>query len=123
MVPLKLRERKARYIIRAKKGGESYKHISRDLKLSISLIKRVWIYYLDNSEILPIKMGKRKMKEITEDEEKIVIKTYMHQKVRARIETIELEYGMNIPHNRIHKILIKNKLVKEDIKKKKPRKK
>ncbi len=74
----KLTERKIRYIIRAKKNGQSYKQISTDLKLSISTIKRVWIYWFTN-EILPLKKGGRKMKDINPDEEKLIITAYNEQ--------------------------------------------
>ncbi|MGC8497681.1 MAG: hypothetical protein ACP5NL_06780 [Thermoplasmata archaeon] len=49
MSSLKLTERKIRYIVRAKKKGQSYKQISTDLKISISTIKRVWIYWLNTN--------------------------------------------------------------------------
>lgn len=38
MGPPKLTEKKVIYIIRAKKRGESYKQISRDLKLNITTV-------------------------------------------------------------------------------------
>ncbi|MGC8630054.1 MAG: hypothetical protein ACP5T1_03560 [Thermoplasmata archaeon] len=49
MISLKLTERKIGYIVRAKKKGQSYKQISTDLKISISTIKRVWIYWLNTN--------------------------------------------------------------------------
>jgi transposase len=58
----KLTERKIRYIIRAEKNGQSYKQITTDLKLSISTIKGVWIYWLNTDEMLPLKKGGRKRK-------------------------------------------------------------
>ena len=41
---VKLTERKIRYIIRAKKRGESTKRIAEDMKLSPSSVKRVWMH-------------------------------------------------------------------------------
>ncbi|MGC8630703.1 MAG: hypothetical protein ACP5T1_06960 [Thermoplasmata archaeon] len=49
MSSLKLTERKIRYIVRVKKKGQSYKQISTDLKISISTIKRVLIYWLNTN--------------------------------------------------------------------------
>lgn len=41
-----------------------------------------------------------------------------------RLEKIlDQDYGIHIPHNRIHRILLKNNMAKENEKKKKPRKK
>jgi len=121
----KLTERKIRYIIRAKRNGQSYKQISTDLKLSISTIKRVWIYWLNTNEIIPLKKGGRKMKDISPEEEKLVLKAYNEQKVGARRleKIIEYRYGQHIPHNRIHKILLKNNLARQNENKKRRRKK
>jgi DNA-binding NarL/FixJ family response regulator len=41
----KLTERKIRYIIRAKKRGESTKRIAEDMKLSPSSVKHVWMHW------------------------------------------------------------------------------
>ena len=42
---VKLTDRKIRYIIRAKKRGESIKGIAEDMKLSPSSAKRVWMHW------------------------------------------------------------------------------
>jgi putative transposase len=83
------------------------------------------MYYLDTGEKLLLKNGGRRMKEIKDYEEKIVIQAYKDQKVGARrLEKIlDQEYGIHIPHNRIHKILLKNNMAKENEKKKRSRKK
>ncbi|MGC8620062.1 MAG: hypothetical protein ACP5LA_06135 [Thermoplasmata archaeon] len=97
----KFSERKIRYIIRAKKNDQSYKQISTELKLSISSIKRVWIYWLNTNEILPLKKGGMKMKDINPEEKKLIITAYNEQKVGARRleKIIEYRYGQHIPHN------------------------
>ncbi|MCX6680363.1 MAG: hypothetical protein NTX42_08370 [Methanothrix sp.] len=41
----KLTDRKIRYIIRAKKRGESTKRIAEDMKVSASSVKRVWMHW------------------------------------------------------------------------------
>jgi putative transposase len=83
------------------------------------------MYYLDTGEKLLLKNGGRRMKEIKDYEEKIVIWAYKDQRVGARrLEKIlDQDYGIHIPHNRIHKILLKNNMAKENEKKKRPRKK
>jgi FixJ family two-component response regulator len=43
---VKLTERKIRYIIRAKKRGNSTKRIAEDMKLSPSSVKRVWMHWM-----------------------------------------------------------------------------
>ena len=42
------------------------------LKISISTVKRVWMYYLDTGEKLLLKNGGKRMKEIKDYDEKIV---------------------------------------------------
>ncbi|MFP3257214.1 MAG: hypothetical protein RXO36_05400 [Candidatus Nanopusillus acidilobi] len=80
----KLTSRKIAYIINSKKRRQSNKQIAIDLKISISTVKRVWMYYLDTGEKLLLKNGGRRMKEIKDYEEKIVIRAYKDQRVGAR---------------------------------------
>jgi len=68
----KLTSRKITYIINSKKRGQSNKQIAIDLKISISTVKRVWMYYLDTGEKLLLKNGGKRMKEIKDYDEKIV---------------------------------------------------
>jgi FixJ family two-component response regulator len=58
---VKLTDRKIRYIIRAKKRGESTKRIAEDMKLSPSSVKRVWMHWTKTKMPLIInKFGKKK---------------------------------------------------------------
>jgi len=105
----KLTSCKITYIINSRKRGFSIRLIATDLKISQSTVKIVWRYYLDTGEKLTIKNGGRKMKEINPDEEKIVIQAYMIHKMGARRsdKIIENDHGVHIPHNTIHRILLK----------------
>ena len=69
---------------------------------------------------LLLKNGGRRMKEIKDYDEKIVIRAYKDQRVGARrLEKIlDQDHGIHIPHNRIHKILLKNNMAKETKRKK-----
>jgi len=120
----KLNKRKIDYIIKAKINGQSYKQIARELKISVSTVKKVWIHWLNYGEPIEIKRSGRKMLNIDENIEKIVLSVHNEQKLGAvRLEkVIETEYGIHIPHNRIHKILLKNGKAREKINKKKRRK-
>ncbi len=121
----KLNKRKINYIIRAKTKGQSYKQIARDLKISVSTVKRVWIHWLNYGEPIEIKRSGRKMLNIDENIEKIILSVHNEQKLGAvRLEKIiETKYGIHIPHNTIHRILLKNGKAREEINKKKRRKK
>jgi len=59
---VKLTEKKIRYIIRAKKRGESTKRIAEDMKLSPSSVKRVWMEWIKTKMHLIIKKFGRKKK-------------------------------------------------------------
>ncbi len=121
----KLNKRKIDYIIKSKTKGQSYNQIARDLKISVSTVKRVWIYWLNYGEPIEIKRSGRKMLNIDENIEKIIISVHNEQRLGAvRLEKIiEYEYGIHIPHNTIHRILLKNGMAREEIEKKKRRKK
>ncbi|MGC8693950.1 MAG: hypothetical protein ACP5RY_06880 [Thermoplasmata archaeon] len=64
------------------------------------------------------------MKEINHEEEKLILTVYNEQKVGARRleKIIEYRYGLHIPHNRIHKILLQNNLAKPNENKRRRRK-
>ncbi|HEC87622.1 MAG TPA: transposase [Thermoplasmatales archaeon] len=66
----------------------------------------------------------RPKKEVTEEERRIVLEAKEKYKLGARrLEPIiERDYGIHIPHNRIHRILLELGLAEENPRKKKRRK-
>lgn len=121
---VKLTKKKVDYIIRAKKRNDSDKNIGKDMKVSPSTVKRVWMYWLKNEEPIPIKKFGRK-KTVTDDEsEKLIVIVQKEQKQGARRleKIIDFKHGKHIPHNRIHEVLLKKGLAKENKNKKKRRK-
>ena len=66
---VKLTEKKVRYIIRAKTRNDSTKNIARDMKLSESTVKRVWMYWIQHQEPIAIKKFGRKKKDTDEESE------------------------------------------------------
>ncbi|WP_456329214.1 IS481 family transposase [Archaeoglobus sp.] len=64
------------------------------------------------------------MKELSEEEKEIIREAKMKYKLGARRleKVIEQVYGIHIPHNHIHKFLLKEGLAKEEPKKKRRRK-
>lgn len=121
---IKLTEKKIRYIIRAKTKNDSTKNIALDMKLSESTVMRVWMHWIKHHEPIPIKKFGRKKKEVDEGLEELILKVHEAQKLGARRleKIIEFKYGKHIPHNRIHNVLLKNGLAKENKNKKKRRK-
>lgn len=98
--------------------------IAADMKVSISTVKRVWMYYLKNREAVSIKKSGRKKKELDDETRIQIIKINKEQKLGARrLEKIlEYKYCKHIPHNAIHEVLLEEGLAGENKKKKKRRK-
>jgi len=122
---MKLTRRKIRWLIKRKKEGMSSKSIARALKISKRRVNQVWRMYMQDGEIPVIgeNIGRSK-KEVTEEERRIVLEAKEKYKLGARrLEPIiERDYGIHIPHNRIHRILLELGLAEENLRKKKRRK-
>jgi putative transposase len=121
---VKLTAKKVSYINRAKIRNDSNRNIARDMKISVSTVKRVWTHWLKYHEPLPIKRFGRKKKVIDEELEKLILEVHEEQKLGARRleKIIKFKHGRHIPHNTIHQVLLKNGLAKENKNKKKRRK-
>ena len=113
---VKLTKKKISYIIRAKTRNNSNKNIALDMKIGKSTVKRVWTHWLKHHEPIPLKKFGRKKKVIDENSEKWIIAIQKEQKMGARrLERIlKIKHGKHIPHNRIHQVLLKNGLAKEN---------
>src|SRR5512137_1122439 len=105
---VKLTDRKIRYIIRAKKRGESTNRIAWDMKLSPSTVKRVWMHWTKTKMPLIIKKFGRKKKPLDEESTKLILEVHKEQNLGARRleKIIEFTHGKHIPHNAIHKELL-----------------
>jgi putative transposase len=121
---VKLTDRKIRYIIRAKKRGESTKRIAEDMKLSQSSVKRVWMHWTKTKMPLNIKKFGRKKKTLDEESVKLILEVHKEQNLGARrLESIiEFTHGKHIPHNAIHKMLLSHGLANVNRNKSKRRK-
>lgn len=121
---VKLTDRKIRQIIRDKINNRSTSRIAAELKVSKSTVKRVWGYYLKNREPLPIKKFGRPRKDVDPGHEDLIIRVHKEQNLGARRleKIIEFKYGVHIPHNTIHRVLLRHGLAVQDRSKKKRRK-
>jgi len=121
---VKLTDKKIKYIIRAKTNNISTKRIALEMKVSESTVKRVWMYWMKNRELLPIKKFGRKSQELDEESVELILEIHKKQKLGARRleKIIEFEHGIHIPHNKIHKVLLEHGLANESKNKKKRRK-
>lgn len=121
---VKLTDKKVKYIIRAKIRNDSTKNIALDMKLSESTVKRVWMYWSKNHEPIVIKKFGRKKKEIDKKSELLILEMHREQQLGARRleKVIKFKSGMQLSHNKIHQVLLKHGLAKENENKKKRRK-
>jgi putative transposase len=103
-----LTERKIRYIIRAKKRGDSTKRIAEDMKLSPSSVKRVWMHWTKTKMLLVIKKFGRKKTILDEESVRLILEVNKEQNLGARRleKIIEFKHGKHIPHNAIYRVLL-----------------
>ena len=121
---MKLTKRKLRCLIRWKEAGMSSSDVAWYLKISKRRVNQVWRMYKESGEIPEIgrNIG-RPRRELTEDEKRIILEAKSIYKLGARrLEPIiERDYGIHIPHNKIHEFLLAEGLAKEEPNKKKRR--
>lgn len=121
---VKLTERKVRQIVRGKIKNRSTPRIAAEMKVSKSTVKRVWGHYLKTRELLPIKKFGRPKKDLDPAIEDLIIQIHKEQNLGARRleKVIEFKYGVHVPHNAIHRVLLKHRLALQNPSKKKRRK-
>ena len=78
----------------------------------------MWSYWLTHKEYLPIRKRGRKVKELSEEEKEIIREAKAKYKLGEKTRKNNRVYGIYIPHNRIHKFLLKEGLAKEEPRKK-----
>ncbi len=103
---VKLTQRKIRYIIRAKTNNVSTKRIAAEMKLSESIVKRVWMHWMKTKTLLNINKFGRRKKELDEESISLIPEINKEQNLGARRleKIIEFKYGKHILHNTIHKV-------------------
>lgn len=119
----KLNKRKIRWIVKeVNKRDMGIYTIAKLQDITPRHARRVHRKYSGVKDLIILKPGRRP-KEITEQERKLIVKTYKEYFVGATmIEQILDEKGIHIPHNKIHKILLEEGLAKQEKNKKRQRK-
>jgi len=120
---LKLNQRKIRWIVReVDKGNLSIYKIAKIQRITPQHTRKVYKKFREVQKPR-LKPCGCKPKSISEQEKKIIIRTYNEMQVGAvNLEVALNERGVHIPHNKIHKILKKEGLAKDEPKKKNQRK-
>ena len=123
--PMKLTKSKILEIISRKNKGHTTYQIKKKIDVSIRRINQIYNYYLQNEKPPAIgrRMG-RPTRPILKKEKELIKKVYLKYRVSASTleKVLKQKYNMYIPHNHIHKILIKldfaKKLKKRHIRRK-----
>jgi len=119
----KLNQKKIKWIVKeGEKRNMGFYTIAKIQDISPRWARKVHEKYKDCKEPRLLACG-RKPREISDEEKKIVVKTYKEIRAGATmIEQFPDEKGIHINHNRIHRILLEESLAKHEPKKKNRRK-
>ena len=103
----KLDDNKMRYIIRARRRGESTSDIARNLSVSRRRVEQVYAYYQKNGKLPSLSKAGRRSVPITDDEIRTVLLAHGRYRVGALYlkERIERDHGIHINHDRIQRVL------------------
>jgi putative transposase len=106
-VYMKLDPVKVEWIIRQKENGTSNREIASAMGISKRRVQKLWSAYRTTGAVPQLKRPGRKRVETTDQEKAIIGKAYARYEVNALTleRVIGVEYGMHIPHNRIHAVL------------------
>lgn len=120
---MKLTKPKLIETIRRKNEGMTTYQARKIAGISIRRVNQVYQQFLETGIMPELKRAGRKPKPITSEEREMVTKTYAQYRVSASTlePIIRRDYQRHIPHNRIHTILLQEKLAKKG--EHKPRKK
>lgn len=113
---MKLTNAKIIEIIRKRNNGWSTNHIRKKFGVSERRVNQILHYYKENGKAPTVsKRQGRPIRPIKKEEEDIVVTSYKKYRFSASLlkPIILRDYDIYIPHNHIHKILIKNKLAKQ----------
>ena len=122
---MKLTRTKILEIIRRKNEGMTTYQARKIANISVRRVNQIYSYYLQNEE--PPTVGRRMgrpIRPITDEEKSLVQKAYARYRVSASTleKLIGRDYGLHLPHNHIHKIMLLLELCKpkksKDIRKK-----
>jgi putative transposase len=94
------------------------------MKGIIRTVNRVWGHWMKNKEPLTPKKFGRPKTNLNDVDTRLILEIHKEQNSGARRpeKIIEHKYGIHIPHNAIHQVLLENGLAIENKKKKKRRK-
>jgi putative transposase len=112
---MKLTNAKIIEIIKKRNNEWSTNHIRKKFGVSERRVNQVLQYYREQGKAPQIvKRNGRPPRPIKEEEVRIVLNAYKTYRFSASLlePIIKRDYGIHIPHNHIHKILIQNKLAK-----------
>lgn len=121
---VKLNDKKIRWIIKWKERGKSTKKLAITQKISPRRVQQIVKQYRDTGEIPKLKKPGREPIPISQEEVNLVLDGYKRYKCNALYleDLIMRDKGKHMPHNRIHKVMLKHGLARREKNKQKRRK-
>ena len=118
------KERKLEYAFRQKEKGIKNKDCAYLCGIGIRWFQKLYSEYKMKGKIPELNWNRRPKINLNSDQESMIDKALKESKMTGAVYLrlyIKKYYGKNIPHNKIHKYLLKKKVAKEDKKKKEQR--
>lgn len=120
---IKLNDKKIRWIIRHYKKDFTSSSIARIYGITTRRIRQLVKEHRDTGKIPELKKPGRKPIPITQEEINVVLNAYNKYRCNALdLEEIIMREGKHIPHNKIHKIMLKHGIARQEKNKQKRRK-
>lgn len=119
----KLNDKKIRWIIRHHRKDFTIDQMARIHKVSPRRVKQILTEYRKTKQIPVLRKSGRKPIPITQEEINVVLDAYGKYRCNALdLEEIIMREGKHIPHNKIHKIMLKHGIARQERNKQKRRK-
>ncbi len=118
------KERKLEWAFREKEKGIKNKDLAFVCGIGIRWFQRLYANYKMTGKIPKLNWNRRPKTELKEEDKVLITRALNESKMTGAVYLrlyIKKHYGKNIPHNKIHKYLLKEDIAQEDKKKKKQR--
>lgn len=111
----KLNDKKIRWIIRHHRKDFTIDQMARIHKVSPRRVKQILTEYRKTKQIPVLRKSGRKPIPITQEEINMVLDAYNKYRCNALdLEEIIMREDKHIPHNKIHKIMLKHRVARQE---------
>ena len=118
------KERKLEWAFKEKQKGIKNKELAHICGICIRWFQMLYAKYKMTGKIPELNWNRRPKRILSDEDNSLINKALIESKMNGAVYLrlyINKYYGRNIPHNKIHEYLLRNKIAQEDEKKKKQR--